>query len=592
MLMSESKLFLATIIVTIMTMATTFWMAFYLFARGFQNKITLRTVVVLLAISAFFFGAYNNIFYQTVGSASWRAALLITGMAFWYSVTYHLMSEQNQRRFRILAFGMYGFALICGILILTPGSFINEEGNGLYSSHMGNNVSSILYTVYQFAFLIGSLFNLLIDHRNGLTSEGKYFLIATLLPAGKILFGIPVWLTPILLPRFISDLFIFCGVFILGLSVLRHQSLVERRMTFQDFPISALAGLGLSALYALLALHWGIPIQDLGLVVAFAILTHSLYDLVREFLERQRIRRESAFRQQLRQLESESFSEEALQVHLQKGLDLLCEALDSSGGMIAIRRGENFLVMASRDGFVVDSQLAPALVACEDVSRPNTDQLPNIVWIAPTFEAEIQVAVIGISQPKAKLDYSTGDLDLLVEVADQVGTIVSLSNLRPEKNDQIRQLVTESQAQAIELSTIADEMIAAITTNPDTDFIKLVEESLRRYSDYIALGQSPLADWAGITAESHIERGKQLQKFLADAIESFRPAGTRPREPLPRVWYSYAVLYDAYVEGVPNREIMARLYISEGTFHRTRRNAIRGLARLLAERNKTPMKTN
>ena len=189
----------------------------------------------------------------------------------------------------------------------------------------------------------------------------------------------------------------------------------------------------------------------IGAVVAIAILTHSFYDLAREVLERLRIRHESAFRQQLRQLENESFSEEALQIHLQKGLDLLCEALNSSGGMIAIRRGENFVVMASRDGFAVDSQLAPALVACEDISRPNTDQLPNIAWIAPTFEAETQVAVIAISQPKAKLDYSAGDLDLLAEVADQVGTIVSLSNLRPIKNDQIRQLVTESQAQATEL---------------------------------------------------------------------------------------------------------------------------------------------
>lgn len=83
-----------------------------------------------------------------------------------------------------------------------------------------------------------------------------------------------------------------------------------------------------------------------------------------------------------------------------------------------------------------------------------------------------------------------------------------------------------------------------------------------------------------------MERGKQRQKFLADAIDSFRPAGTRPPEPLPRVWYSYSVLYDAYVEGVPNREIMARLYISEGTFNRTRRNALRGLARLIMERSK------
>ncbi len=69
-----------------------------------------------------------------------------------------------------------------------------------------------------------------------------------------------------------------------------------------------------------------------------------------------------------------------------------------------------------------------------------------------------------------------------------------------------------------------------------------------------------------------------------DSIELLRPAEKRPPEPLPRVWYNHAVLYDAYVEGVQNREIMARLYISEGTFNRTRRNAIRGLARALMDK--------
>ena len=87
-----------------------------------------------------------------------------------------------------------------------------------------------------------------------------------------------------------------------------------------------------------------------------------------------------------------------------------------------------------------------------------------------------------------------------------------------------------------------------------------------------------------MTGDSHVERGKRLQKFLSDSIEALKPSEPRPPEPLPRVWYSYAVLHDAYVEGVPNREIMARLYISEGTFNRTRRNAIRGLARLLMEK--------
>jgi hypothetical protein len=127
-------------------------------------------------------------------------------------------------------------------------------------------------------------------------------------------------------------------------------------------------------------------------------------------------------------------------------------------------------------------------------------------------------------------------------------------------------------------------MMAAIASSLDPEFIKTVEEALRHISDYSALGSSALADWAGLTGESHVERGRHLQRLLLEAIEAFRPVGARPPEPLPREWYNYSVIHDAYVEGALNREIMARLYISEGTFNRTRRNAIRGLARLLMEK--------
>jgi hypothetical protein len=65
-----------------------------------------------------------------------------------------------------------------------------------------------------------------------------------------------------------------------------------------------------------------------------------------------------------------------------------------------------------------------------------------------------------------------------------------------------------------------------------------------------------------------------------------KPDEKRPPEPLPREWYNYAVLHDAYVEDVPNREIMARMYVSEGTFNRSRRNALRGVARFLLEKGK------
>jgi predicted DNA-binding protein (UPF0251 family) len=44
------------------------------------------------------------------------------------------------------------------------------------------------------------------------------------------------------------------------------------------------------------------------------------------------------------------------------------------------------------------------------------------------------------------------------------------------------------------------------------------------------------------------------------------------------------VLHDAYWERIPNHEIMSKLYISEGTFHRTRRAAVRSVARALLEK--------
>jgi hypothetical protein len=240
----------------------------------------------------------------------------------------------------------------------------------------------------------------------------------------------------------------------------------------------------------------------------------------------------------------------------------------------------------------VATPIPAAFVTCEDISRVENNQLPEVLWIAPAFEGQKQIAVVGIGKSKVKLEYSAGDLDLLAEVAGKVGTFVALSNLQSGRLEPTSDPAREARGESSQLGSIADEMMATISTNLDAEFVKMVEDGLRHYADYIALGQSPLADWAGITAESHVERGKQLQTLLGDAMESFRPAGVRPPEPLPRVWYSYIVLHDAYVEGVPNREIMARLYISEGTFNRTRRIALRALARLLIEEGRASSKAN
>ena len=580
-------LFQATVAVSLFAMAATLWMAFYLFARGFPSPITLRMVLVLLALSGFFYGAYNNTFVQVPGSAAIRAVLLVIVLGGWYSLTFQVMSDRNRKRYWMIEWGIYLLGAIAIALLLQPGSFIGEAGNALYVAHM--NKSSWAYRVYglyQFIISFGIMINLLVGDRVGLTSRGKYFLVTSIFPVVSVIYGVISLGSKTPAPRIIQDILAFAGVFILSLAVARHQIWMERRATLQDFPLTTLMALSISAIAGYLAWKAGIQVKTLAEVVGLTIITIGVYDLTREFLERLRTYNEDQFRKQLRQLESQNLNEDTLRSRLQDGLDLLCQTLDAPGGFVAVRRGEEFVVLATRSSVPMGSELSASLVACEDLAHPKAEQLSSLAWIAPSFEGQTQVAVLGIEKAKSRMEYSTGNLELLAEVADQIGTIVSLSNLAPKKNDQLRELVAESQATVIELNSVAGDMLDSISTNPDSDFIKIVEEALRHLPDTITLGQSALAKQMPLQGGSHIERGKHLQDLITQAIESLKPAEKRPPEPLPRVWYNHAVLYDAYVEGVPNREITARLYISEGTFNRTRRNAIRGLARMLAEKIK------
>ena len=576
----------ATIAVSLFAMATTLWMAFYLFARGFPNAMTLRVVVVMLALSGFFFGAYNNTFVQIPGSAAIRAILLVIVLGGWYSVTFHVMSERDQKRFRYLEWGIYTLGALSIIFLLQPNSFISEQGNALYVAHM--NTKGLAYKVYggfQFIISFGIMLNLLVGDRVGLTTRGKYFLVTSIFPVVSVIYGVVSLGGATAAPRIIQDVLAFCGVFVLGLSVARHQNLMERRATLQDFPLTTLSTLGLAALTTFFARESGMPVKNLASVAGFVVLAVGVYDLTREFLERQRMRNESHFRKQLRNLESENAGEDALKSRLQDGLDLLCQTLNAPGGFVAIRRGEKFVVLASRSSVPIGSEMELSLLACEDISHPKAEQLSTLAWIVPSFEGRMQVAAVGVEKSRSRMEYSKGNLELLAEVADQIGTLVSLSNLQSRQGGEARAIEVVARTNAEELKAATGEMLDSISVQTDEEFIRIVEEALRHLPDTVTLGQSALAAKIPIKADSHIERGKYLQELLTNSIEAFRPGEKRPPEPLPRVWYNHAVLYDAYVEGVPNREIMARLYISEGTFNRTRRNAIRGLARMLMEKN-------
>lgn len=133
--------------------------------------------------------------------------------------------------------------------------------------------------------------------------------------------------------------------------------------------------------------------------------------------------------------------------------------------------------------------------------------------------------------------------------------------------------------------------LGKLTTPGDISF-RDVELALRNLHNYSYLADSPLSNLPLVMqrfeclekgSDTYIDRGRAVSNVISEAVSMLKPSKEDMPNPPPRTWYPYIVLWDAYIENKPNMEIMSRLYISEGTFNRTRKAAIGSITRLLEE---------
>lgn len=555
-----------TNLINLLAMSISLWMAFYLFARGYPNRVTLRTVLALLAIAVFFLATYNNLQSTLQNPAQYRAALLVIALVCWYSTTFSLLPLQKQRRYRWMEISIYALGILSILLlILTKSGSSREPEDLLLTVGLENNFVSILYGMTQVFGAAGILFNLTAQQRVWHTVEGRYLFGASSFLVLALGYGIASLIIAAQFLRVIEDGLVFAGIFLLGMSVARHQSLVERRTIWQDFPIAMLGMTGIVLFYLAVCVWLKVPMRLLGFIIALVITSHSMYDLGREAVERWRKMEESRFRRKQNSPEN-LWDEEVLRSYLNMELVLLLQALNSTDGLIAIRQDNKMTVAATTGTLPLNSEIHD-IPESNEGTFPIETLIPGLRWGSQVFEGMESVALVAIGPSNTKLEYSAGDLEILDEFTEQIGTQVSIGRLRKSQ-----------------LRAANDSISKSLSSPPEADSTKMVDDGLRHFSDVVSLGQSHLADWLHVSGNSHIERGKTVQTLLREAIQSLRPEGERPPEPLPREWYNHVVLHDAYIRGVPNREVIARLYVSEGTFHRIRRHAVRGVARYLAEK--------
>jgi hypothetical protein len=369
-------------------------------------------------------------------------------------------------------------------------------------------------------------------------------------------------------------------------SVARAQTFVIQRSYTYDLPITMLTVVFIVALYVLFAWQVGLSTVNTLLLAVLAIFTHSAYDLVRQFIERMFRTQEGRLRHELRQLARQPVTPEALPRFLDRGLAILCHNLRAPNGMVAMRQGDAYQVVASLHCLPVGWQFPAREIPPESSSGLEKTFLGFNLWLVPAYLGPEIVVIVGVGSRLDQTPYSEEDYYWLEDIAEEIGFMLSVfeASQRVEKDAQPGQPAETGQTLFESLDDLdTDDLLTKLAYKPDLELVRCVEESLRNLYDYSELGKSSLVESFGIQAPDHIERGKQLQRRLVDTIEELRPTGPLPKEPLPREWYAYTILHDAYVENALTRDIMSKLYISERTYFRMRRQAVRGVARAMLE---------
>lgn len=371
---------------------------------------------------------------------------------------------------------------------------------------------------------------------------------------------------------------------LIGYGVARFSMLMEGRTIRRDF-LYNLVLITLVILIYLLA-SWILiqayhaPTIILVFIPVLAVLTHSLMSAAYHLMEPLFYGRDTRqLRTILRHLVQVSGEEQVLEENLEIALKSLCTLVRATYGLILICEEESVRQIAANRWHSQPANLKPADIIADDVLYLEQGQLPppleEAALLVPLYAEERQLGALVLGRPVNGIHYAPEELVRLMNLTDHIADAIYIFRLKAQS---VQQIVELAEAQSV-----------SVVNSPSQIPIEAIESALRNLYDYSFLADTPLSDLDLVNARlpqegiTHLDRGKIVHEVVLEALEKLCPNSAMPTNPIPREWYPYLILRDAYLEDIPNRDIMLRLYISEGTFNRTRRSAIRSLARALGE---------
>jgi len=604
-------LYWISVIINFIFLIAAVWLGIYIVSRSPRNLVAWLTGLTLWSVASLFLNmllAFNPPPIPTQlpqwvpilfpfwpagttesGWSGWlQGWIVIPAIVFWHHATVILRpGNMNWWRWTRVTAGYVLAVIVILTHLFTDLVFSSASGDPLYLNSL---IPGPIYPLFIALLVLFTLMSLINLRRSALSAtvvlqrkQLNILAIATLIAGltGPIGLFAPTLGIPI--PRVSLSLLLGIGVLLLGIGVARYSAITEGRTIRRDFVYNAIAMGLITAFYLLVtwisAQIFIVPGEVYIFIVLLAIVTHSLIDISRQTLDYFFFGKDRRLmRFNLRSI-TRSVGEEDLESRLMFILEAMCTSVRATYGLIILFEEYKLHQIASYHWRGRQLPLSIGDLRMDDVRHLEPDSFPapldDAALLVPLYSNSEQMGAIIFGRPVNGINFSQADVQLLLYPSDQIADAI-------QKEQREKMFLSQ-------LSQLAQAQNPGMIAASETISVSVVEDAMRNLFDYAHLGDTPLVELKLVHRHlppsdvTHIEQGKAVHAVVTEAVEKLRPDGEPASEPPPREWYPFMILNLAYLEDCPNRDIMSQLYISEGTFNRTRRSGIRSVTRMLQE---------
>ncbi len=595
-------------------LALALWLGFFNVTRSPARVLARVAALLMWACAGFFLS--QLMYYNQLPEArdrywitTFRLSVLFVP-ALWLHMTAELAILDKRRIFparRVVLAAAYGIGVFLALSDFFTGHALLQEAGTAYDTVLGASRAPNIFFPLYFVYLAGCAFQSarnLMEARQitggPLVRRAVEWAIRGTIIAGiagvylsaLIQFRLPWLSTP-------GDLAFAAGVGLTGYAIAQITAALDGRRVERDFRYTMLAITIVCCAYMAVALLsqllYGVPFISYVFLLLLAVASHSVFDGARAVLDRffyTAPMRE--LRANLRALAHEAGGDPEMRGNMQALFATLCQSLDVTRGALLVRDGDPYRIEgAYRFGAPAQTVPPSAVAATELTTLSGPTVLGEMALLAPLQLMNRQEGALLLGPKASGANYSAEDEGTVLDAADQLAYILAQSHLQAERAKQLNAELSAYRAseRALQAEVTATSAAAgpiSVAGFDEAGFVAAIEDAFRHLSDTAYLGEHALARLRVVTGRlgpgvaTGLDRGRALKDALMDALNRLKPAAQEPKQP-SNEWYPYLILREAYAVGVPNKEIMARFYISEGTFNRTRRRAIRAIARVIAD---------